>query len=174
MRESAIEKTVRKIAVRYGGDAYKFSSPGRTGVPDRVVVRGVGSPAGRVGVLWVEVKAPGGRLSPRQRLELAALEKHGQDVAVVWSVEEVEEVVGDFMHGVGLYAPKSSEACPFCGETGVEVVEAPGSFRRLIARCGECGASAPEVRIKSGDPETWEARKAEATVRALAEWTRRA
>ena len=57
MRESDIERRLVQGVKKLGGRAYKFVSPGNVGVPDRLVVL----PGGIV--LFVEVKAPDGRLS---------------------------------------------------------------------------------------------------------------
>ena len=64
MKESEIEARLVRGVKALGGVAYKFVSPGNVGVPDRVVVL----PGGRV--IFVELKAEGGRLSPMQRLSL--------------------------------------------------------------------------------------------------------
>ena len=60
MKESEIEARLVRGVKALGGVAYKFVSPGNVGVPDRVVVL----PGGRV--IFVELKAEGGRLSPMQ------------------------------------------------------------------------------------------------------------
>lgn len=70
MRESAIEKHLKKKVKERGGLCWKFVSPGLVGVPDRVVALPGGA------VLWVELKAPGKELRPtqeRRRDELVAL-----------------------------------------------------------------------------------------------------
>ncbi|WP_405776075.1 VRR-NUC domain-containing protein [Streptomyces sp. NBC_01538] len=54
----------------------KFVSPGRGGVPDRIVVA-----LGRI--VFVEVKRPGGRLQKRQQLMHDKLRRHGAEVHVV-------------------------------------------------------------------------------------------
>lgn len=53
IRESAIENNLVKKVKAAGGTAYKFTSPGRKAVPDRLVLL----PGGRV--VFVECKAPG-------------------------------------------------------------------------------------------------------------------
>ncbi len=83
MRESFVEKALVREVEKLGGIAYKFASPMRRGVPDRIVVM----PGGRV--IFVEVKAPGGEISKLQEVELARLRKLGASVAVLWSVEDV-------------------------------------------------------------------------------------
>ncbi|ALX97281.1 nuclease [Serratia fonticola] len=52
-RESTVENNLVKKVKAAGGTAYKFTSPGRKAVPDRLVLL----PGGRV--VFVECKAPG-------------------------------------------------------------------------------------------------------------------
>ncbi|WP_193160490.1 VRR-NUC domain-containing protein [Citrobacter youngae] len=52
-RESIIEKHLVDEVKKVGGFAYKFVSPGRRSVPDRIVLL----PGGRI--VFVECKAPG-------------------------------------------------------------------------------------------------------------------
>lgn len=74
---------VRKVKER-GGVAYKFTSPAHRGVADRVVCL--------PGQTWfVEVKAPGGRLTALQTLFGREMERLGQNYTVLWSKEDVDE-----------------------------------------------------------------------------------
>lgn len=82
--EAKVECALVQAVVRRGGIAYKFTSPSRRGVPDRLVVL----PGGRI--VFVEVKAPGGRLSKLQDVEIARLRALGARVAVIWSADDVE------------------------------------------------------------------------------------
>lgn len=84
MRESDIERRLVQGVKKLGGKAYKFVSPGNVGVPDRLVVL----PGGVV--LFVEVKAPDGRLSPNQRLQMWELAQMGAHVFVVWDAGDVD------------------------------------------------------------------------------------
>ena len=79
MKESEIEARLVRGVKALGGVAYKFVSPGNVGVPDRLVVL----PGGRV--IFVELKAEGGRLSPMQRQQLARLRRLGADACKVKS-----------------------------------------------------------------------------------------
>lgn len=83
MRESQIEGTLVRRVNELGGLALKFVSPGRRGVPDRLVIL----PGGRVA--FVEVKAPGGRLLAGQQRVHQTLRHLGVEVVVLWSIEEV-------------------------------------------------------------------------------------
>lgn len=78
MGEKEIERRLTQGVKTMGGKAYKFVSPGNIGVPDRVVVL----PGGRV--LFAELKADDGRLSPNQRLQIDILRRLGADVYEVW------------------------------------------------------------------------------------------
>ena len=53
MRESELERKFCRLVGQSGGKAYKFTSPGNSGVPDRLVVL----PEGRIG--FVELKQGG-------------------------------------------------------------------------------------------------------------------
>ena len=85
--EAKTENALVRAVLRLGGIAYKFTSPGRRGVPDRLVVL----PGGRV--MFVEVKAPNGRLSKLQEVEIARLRGLGARVAVIWSTDEISGVL---------------------------------------------------------------------------------
>lgn len=78
MRESQIEARLVRGVKEMGGKAYKFISPGNAGVPDRIAVLPGGT------VLFVELKAEGGRLSPNQLLQINGLRRLGAEVYEVW------------------------------------------------------------------------------------------
>lgn len=84
MRERVIEAHLRDGVKRLGGIAYKFTSPGNTGVPDRLVL----FPGGRLA--FVELKAPGGRLSRMQERQIERIRGLGFRVSVLSSREEVD------------------------------------------------------------------------------------
>ena len=84
MRERDIEAYLRGRVKALGGVAYKFVSPGYAGVADRLVLL----PGG---VVWfIEVKAPGGRLSPLQMLFGRRMQEMGMNYRVIWSKEDVD------------------------------------------------------------------------------------
>ena len=85
--ERDIERYLVKRVKDLGGVAYKFVSPAHRGVADRLVVL----PRGRV--WFVEVKAPGGRLSMLQTLFLGDVKKLGHNACVVWSKEDVDQLI---------------------------------------------------------------------------------
>ncbi|MBC8954889.1 VRR-NUC domain-containing protein [Xenorhabdus sp. PB62.4] len=86
IREDVIERHLVNEVKKAGGIAYKFVSPGRRGVPDRIVIL----PNGRV--IFVECKAPGGKPRPDQLREHERLRVLGQEVVVLDS-KNVEEIL---------------------------------------------------------------------------------
>lgn len=87
MQEQKIESYLKKQVELLGGKAYKFVSPGVTGVPDRIVVL----PGGKI--FFVELKAPGKKLRKIQEVRKAELEALGQRVEVIDSKEKVDELL---------------------------------------------------------------------------------
>jgi len=86
-KESKVEKHLVGKIEELGGICYKFTSPGRNGVPDRVCVMPKGL------VVFVETKAPNGRLSPRQRDELSLLNSLDQIAHVANTFKKVNALV---------------------------------------------------------------------------------
>lgn len=85
MREKDIEKKLVDGIKRLGGCAYKWVSPGRDGVPDRIVVL----PGG---IIWfVELKTDTGRVSPRQEFQLNFLDSLGFNTIVVRGMDECKQ-----------------------------------------------------------------------------------
>jgi len=76
-RESTIEKHLVTEVKKAGGIAYKFLSPGRRAVPDRLVLL----PGGRA--VFVECKAPGEKPRPEQLREHERLRALGLTVVVL-------------------------------------------------------------------------------------------
>lgn len=85
VQEKRIEAKFVRAVKFLRGCTYKLAGRGGTGKPDRVVLL----PWGRTRL--VELKAPRGRLSPRQRYEHGELARRGFRVAVLDSVESVEQ-----------------------------------------------------------------------------------
>lgn len=84
MRESTIERYLVKRVKELGGITYKFVSPGRRNVPDRIVVL----PGRRL--YFVEVKATAGVLRPGQAREHARINALGFGVWAVNSLDEAD------------------------------------------------------------------------------------
>lgn len=77
MLESYLEKKLVKRLEKLGGLCWKFSSPGTTGVPDRIIVL----PNGRI--IFAELKSETGRLSKIQEYRLKQLTDRGAESIVI-------------------------------------------------------------------------------------------
>lgn len=77
MLEKQIESEVCAYARRQGFEAYKFTSPSRSAVPDRLMI----APSGRV--FFIEFKRKGQKPTPAQVREHTRLTKMGQCVYVI-------------------------------------------------------------------------------------------
>lgn len=87
MREKEIEAALRTAAKKRKGMAFKFVSPGLSGVPDRLVLL----PIGKIG--FIELKAPGKKLRKLQEKRKSQLEALGFLVFCLDNKEEVEVVL---------------------------------------------------------------------------------
>jgi hypothetical protein len=80
MLEKTIEDALVKRVKALGGTAEKFTSPSKRSVPDRLVTL----PGGRI--IFVEVKAPGKKPTPKQTLDHGRRRALGCDVRVIDSL----------------------------------------------------------------------------------------
>jgi hypothetical protein len=87
VRESKIEFEVCKYAKSKGFKAYKWSSPGNRGVPDRIFMRIYKR------IFFIEFKATGKKLSKLQVLVIKILRTMEFDVYVVDSIEYGKEII---------------------------------------------------------------------------------
>lgn len=87
MRESDIEKYLVEKVRAAGGLAWKFTSPGTAGVPDRVILIN-----GKT--YFVEVKAPGQVPRPLQNKRIKQILKRGVYAGYVSTKEEVDMLIG--------------------------------------------------------------------------------
>jgi hypothetical protein len=85
MRESEIEKHFCWAVERAGGKTYKFTSPGRKGVADRIACMPDGT------TWFVELKTKGGRLSPLQKMFMSEMALMNQRYACLWTKEQIDE-----------------------------------------------------------------------------------
>ncbi len=85
-REKEVEAYLRKVVLRHEGLPYKFTSPGRRSVPDRVPVIPCFDPC----VQFVEVKAEGKEPTDAQLREHERIRKAGGIVHVVDSNEQID------------------------------------------------------------------------------------
>lgn len=87
MHEKDLERKLKKRVEALGCMCLKFESPGFTGVPDRMILM----PGGEV--MFVEMKAPGKKERPRQKLVQDQLRRLGFFVFnSVDSEEKIEQV----------------------------------------------------------------------------------
>ncbi|WP_186266908.1 VRR-NUC domain-containing protein [Burkholderia gladioli] len=88
-----LEKTVEAYLVErvraLGGTAYKFTSPARASVPDRIVIL----PPGRI--FFVELKRPGGKLTRGQEREHEHLRRLGADVRMLDSIGAINAFLNE-------------------------------------------------------------------------------
>lgn len=82
-RESDVETYLVRRVRRIGGECFKIISPGRVGMPDRLVIL----PGGEV--VWVEVKCERGVVSPVQQRMHKRLKELTQEVKVFWSMAQI-------------------------------------------------------------------------------------
>lgn len=87
MRESKIENYLREEVERLGGIAFKFTSPNRRSVPDRICVFPEGV------LVFVEVKATGKRPTDAQVRERRRLQALSQLVVTVASKFQVSTLI---------------------------------------------------------------------------------
>lgn len=93
MLESSFEKYVCDCIKKCGGRAFKWASPGCSGVPDRLCVM----PNGKV--IFIEVKRPGLKdgTSPRQKKIIRDLKAKGH---TAWVVSEKLDLL-EKLRGLG-------------------------------------------------------------------------
>ena len=87
--ERDVERYLIKECEKCGWLCWKFVSPGRRGVPDRVVIR-------HGGVAFVEVKRKGGRVSPLQVRRIEELTRRGVAARVVKTKGEIDEMIREW------------------------------------------------------------------------------
>lgn len=92
MRESEIEKILVNEVKKLGGRAYKWTSPGNAGVPDRIVIF-----PGCVPV-FVELKTDTGTLTALQKVQIDRLRDLGQRVWVVKGIAGLVRFFDDIGH----------------------------------------------------------------------------
>jgi len=89
--EKVIEAKIRQYALSKGCLCYKFTSPNRRSVPDRLFI----APGG---VVWfIEFKRRGEKPTAAQAIEIATLKMKGANVFVCDSVEDGKMVVNQMI-----------------------------------------------------------------------------
>lgn len=97
-------KLVREVK-RRGGLSYKFTSPGRAGVPDRIVI--VPDPY-NTQVVFVELKTRNGSLQRNQINEINTLREKGANVRVVYGEDQMLDLVDELFPKCPGRRPKRS------------------------------------------------------------------
>lgn len=87
MRERDIEQWLRRQIESMGGQAFKFTSPGNGGVPDRLAVL----PGGLI--YFIELKTSKGRLAPLQVWQQNRLAALGCQVRTIRGKAEAEAFI---------------------------------------------------------------------------------
>ena len=88
-RVQDIERYLVLGVKKLGGRAYKFTSPGNSGVPDRIVILPKARP------IFVELKADYGKLSRIQEVQINRLRELGQDVRVLYGMDSVRKFLDE-------------------------------------------------------------------------------
>lgn len=91
MREQDIERRLVKMTKEMGGRAFKFTSQGTSGVPDRLLL----FPGGRIA--FAELKAPGKKLRPQQAVRKRQIEKLGFSVYVIDRMDQIGGVLDEIL-----------------------------------------------------------------------------
>ena len=90
VRENKVEAYLDREIKRLGGITRKWVSPGRDGVPDRIVIH-----QGRV--WFVEVKTVDGEYEEGQEREHKRLRDAGAEVRTVWGHDGVDGFIREVM-----------------------------------------------------------------------------
>ena len=89
MRERDIEQRLVKKTKEMGGYAFKFTSPGVNGVPDRLILL----PGCRIA--FAELKAPGQKLRPLQKVRKRQIERLGFRVYVIDGMDQIGGILDE-------------------------------------------------------------------------------
>ena len=98
IKESDVEQYLRQQVKLHGGEAWKFKSPGHVGVPDRIVF--LPCACGSLPQpLFVECKAPGRKLTPKQADVAAELHELGATAVMVDTCDAVDRLLAYWCDG---------------------------------------------------------------------------
>lgn len=92
MHEKQIEQKLVKYVTDLGGWALKLSSPGTSGLPDRLLLMPGGIAA------FVEVKAPGKKPRALQQVQMRRLKQLGFPVIVLDDSEQIGQTIDVLRH----------------------------------------------------------------------------
>ena len=115
MKEKDVERKLKIEVEKAGGLCVKFISPGLSGVPDRIVL----FPGGKIA--FIELKAPGERVRPLQKVMIEKIRSLGFRVEVIDSKEAAKEFV---------QSTKKTEKESIKSRNGKEEVEDRGEKRK--------------------------------------------
>ena len=87
MKEKIVENHFVWAVERAGGKTWKFTSPGRKGVADRIACLPDGS------TWFVELKTKGGRLSALQKMFMSDMALLNQNYMCLWTTEQIDEFI---------------------------------------------------------------------------------
>jgi len=93
-KEAKVEDDGRKLAKALGGYAYKFTSPAKRSVPDRLF----DMPASPL--FFIEYKRWGEKPTENQEREIARLLSRGRYVYVIDNIHEAEQVIRSAATGI--------------------------------------------------------------------------
>ena len=85
--ESQLERKLFEQIKKMGGMALKFISPGRAGVPDRIILM----PGGKI--YFVEMKSPRGEVNPIQEYVFEKFKNLGFEVNILNSDEKIKNFI---------------------------------------------------------------------------------
>jgi hypothetical protein len=88
MRESKVERHLRKRIESLGGLCLKWKSPENNGVPDRIVFV-------YFQIWFVETKSPTGTMSKLQLYFKRLIMRHTKNYKSIYTLEEVEEFIDE-------------------------------------------------------------------------------
>lgn len=88
-RERDVERKLADRTGELGGIAYKFTSPGSDGVPDRLILLPYGI------LYFVELKTDIGQLSPIQKAQQDRIRNLGFRVETVYGETDVDRLVNE-------------------------------------------------------------------------------
>ncbi len=93
MKESQIEKYITKKVTAIGGMCFKFVSPGKAGVPDRLICH-------KGKAFFVELKAPTGKPRPIQKAVTEQIRATGMKVFCIRKRSQVDDLVKVLQTGI--------------------------------------------------------------------------
>lgn len=88
MLEKEIEKKLKIGVEKKGGICYKFTSPNKDGVPDRLILINGYS-------IFVETKAPDKKPRPLQKKQIRDIQKRGIPVYIISTIDEIDTFLNE-------------------------------------------------------------------------------